>query len=64
MTTGQRSVVCLCALFFIMAGAASLGFQVRQEPSRYDHLVIYDPSSTVTVATLSVDSLEAVVLGL
>jgi fibronectin type 3 domain-containing protein len=59
MKSGQFLSLCLCALIFLLIGATALGFQERQEPSRFDLLVIHDPSVTVGVATLSVDSLAS-----
>jgi fibronectin type 3 domain-containing protein len=43
----------------IFAGSLSLGFQVRQEPSRFDHMVLHDPSLIVGVKTLPIASLDA-----
>ncbi|MEW5806202.1 MAG: hypothetical protein AB1756_02460 [Acidobacteriota bacterium] len=47
----------LMILAFLIMGTTALGFQTRQEPSKFDHLVIWDPSN-VSVATTPVDSLS------
>ncbi len=54
-----RILFSLCLLVFILAGSVLLGFQVRQEPSRFDTLVIHNPSVIVGAATLSVESLNS-----
>ena len=50
--------VILCTLISLLVVSSTTGFQVRQEPSRFDGLVIHDPSVTVGVATLPIVSLD------
>jgi hypothetical protein len=48
----------LCILISLLVVSITLGFQVRQEPSRFDDLAIYDPSVIVGVTTLPIASLD------
>ena len=58
MTVARRLALFLCSLMLLSAGAA-WGFQIRQQPSRFDRLIVHDPSATAGVATLPVGSLPA-----
>ncbi|MEW5807434.1 MAG: hypothetical protein AB1756_08835 [Acidobacteriota bacterium] len=46
----------LLILALVVSASTIMGFQVKQEPSRFDMLVIHDPSN-IGVATLSVETL-------
>jgi subtilisin-like proprotein convertase family protein len=58
-TAGSRAVgVGLCVVSLV-AASSGLAFQMRQEKSRFDALVIENPAASLDVATLPVESLPA-----
>jgi fibronectin type 3 domain-containing protein len=50
---------CLSFFIFLLPTDPISAFQVRQESSRFDQLVIYDPSRMVSVSTLPLEYLSA-----
>jgi len=55
----RRAVVAVCSAVVLASASSVFAFQVRPTPSRFDALVIEDPSRSPDVATTPVDSLPA-----